>query len=154
MRELLIEIAEYNHFCNQKLIADFTEKDLLPEKSRLLFSHILNAHHIWNSRIIEELPLVMPWDELNQGRFREINEKNHKATLRIIEQYDLNSIVTYSNTKGERFSNSVAEMLFHVFNHSTYHRGQIAMDLRQNGITPASTDYIFYKRETSLADRL
>ena len=38
-------------------------------------------------------------------------------------------------------------MLFHFVNHSTYHRGQIASNLKEHGIEPLVTDYIFYKRK-------
>jgi uncharacterized damage-inducible protein DinB len=37
-------------------------------------------------------------------------------------------------------------MLFHIVNHSTNHRGQIAVDFKSNGITPLGLDYIHYKR--------
>jgi uncharacterized damage-inducible protein DinB len=35
----------------------------------------------------------------------------------------------------------------HVVNHSTYHRGQLAMMLRQLGQAPPSTDFTRYLRE-------
>jgi uncharacterized damage-inducible protein DinB len=35
----------------------------------------------------------------------------------------------------------------HLLNHSTYHRGQVAAMLRQNGEKPPSTDLIRYYRE-------
>ncbi|QLH28398.1 MAG: hypothetical protein HWD63_02710 [Candidatus Parvibacillus calidus] len=37
------------------------------------------------------------------------------------------------------------DIIFHIINHSTYHRGQIAMEFRQSGLEPLNTDYIFYK---------
>lgn len=56
--------------------------------------------------------------------------------------------ISYKNSRGERFENSVRDILFHVINHSTYHRGQIATDCKLHGMTPLATDYIFYKRDT------
>ena len=55
-----------------------------------------------------------------------------------------------TNSKGETFSNKIKDILFHIINHSTYHRAQIATDLKQNGIEPINTDYIFYKRKLEL----
>jgi uncharacterized damage-inducible protein DinB len=53
-------------------------------------------------------------------------------------------IVTYVNVKGETWSYPLHEMLVHVVNHSTYHRGQVATMLRQLGKTPRSSDYLAY----------
>jgi uncharacterized damage-inducible protein DinB len=34
-----------------------------------------------------------------------------------------------------------------VFNHGTYHRAQVARDLRQHNLEPINTDFIFYVRQ-------
>ncbi|MBL7865765.1 MAG: damage-inducible protein DinB, partial [Cyclobacteriaceae bacterium] len=56
-------------------------------------------------------------------------------------------VVQYTNTKGQSFSNTVRDILFHVANHTTHHRGQIISDFRQSGIQPLVTDFIFYIRD-------
>ena len=69
---------------------------------------------------------------------------------RIIKNPDSEIItkkIIYKNSKGIEFSNTVQDVIFHVINHSTYHRAQIASDLKANGIEPINTDYIFYKRK-------
>ena len=40
--------------------------------------------------------------------------------------------------------------MLHVVNHSSYHRGQMALLLGQEGKSPPATDYIFYLRELGL----
>lgn len=53
----------------------------------------------------------------------------------------------YKNLKGERFKQPVVEILLHVFNHGTYHRGQLVNMLRQAGIEKIpATDYIVFSR--------
>jgi uncharacterized damage-inducible protein DinB len=148
MITFLKDIAAYNHHTNEKLILAFKANDnKISDKSQLLFSHILNAHHIWNSRILAEVPLSMPWDEMSSKLFRDVNDANHKRTLKIINEVDLQKMIGYHNTKGESFSNSVFDILYHVFNHSNYHRAQIATDMKHSGLDPLVSDYIFYKRE-------
>jgi uncharacterized damage-inducible protein DinB len=44
------------------------------------------------------------------------------------------------------FTNTIKDILFHIINHSTNHRGQIAVDFRNNGLEPLVLDYVFYKR--------
>jgi uncharacterized damage-inducible protein DinB len=53
-------------------------------------------------------------------------------------------IVSYVNVKGESWSYPLGEMLTHLVNHSTYHRGQVATMLRQLGKKPLSTDYLVF----------
>ena len=45
------------------------------------------------------------------------------------------------------YDSLVRDILTHVFMHSAYHRGQIAVDMRQNGVTPAYTDFIHGVRQ-------
>jgi uncharacterized damage-inducible protein DinB len=56
--------------------------------------------------------------------------------------------IAYKNTRGESFENSVRDILFHINNHSTHHRAQIAARIREAGITPPTSDYIFYRRKS------
>jgi len=55
--------------------------------------------------------------------------------------------VSYTNSKGESWTNTVEEILTHLVIHSAYHRGQIASDVRAAGQTPAYTDYIHAVRQ-------
>ena len=65
---------------------------------------------------------------------------------------DLDRVVEYHNTKGHAFSNPMWQMLQHLVNHGTYHRGQITTMLRQLGATPLTTDLIaFYREQAGLA---
>ena len=141
------ELFEYSHHFNQQLATVFTvQANLSSEKSIKLFSHILNAHQVWNSRIIQDKDLFRVW-EIHPGKeLQEIDRANYLNSIKILDQFDLNSSVKYTNSKGDAYTNSVRDILFHVINHSTYHRGQIAAEFRQNGIEPLVTDYIFYKR--------
>ena len=141
------EIFEYHHHFNQKL-SEEVEKHIgdLPNRSHPLFCHILNAHEIWNARIMGENAVSVN-DLHGFEKCRMMDTLNFKKTLNILENNDLNKIISYKNSKGEPFSNSIRNILFHVSNHSTHHKGQIISDFRQKGINPIVTDYLFYKRK-------
>jgi uncharacterized damage-inducible protein DinB len=141
------EIFEYNHHLNQKLYEYFQDySDKVSEKSLKLFNHILNAHQIWNNRINPLEPTFGVWEIHNTTDLINIDKTNYDQTSLIIRNFDLTTIVSYSTSKGEKFSNSIKDILFHASNHSTYHRGQIASEFRQSGLDPLIADYIFYKR--------
>ncbi len=56
--------------------------------------------------------------------------------------------LSYENLQGERWEYSLGHMLQHVANHSSYHRGQVAMLLRQLGREPPATDFLILPRRT------
>jgi len=60
---------------------------------------------------------------------------------------DLARVQEYRTTKGAPVSNPLWQSLQHLVNHSTYHRGQVAMLLRQLGAQPNFTDLIYFYRE-------
>ena len=147
MKDHFQDILEYNLHFNQLLIQNFLENQLVwSEKSKSLLNHILNANQIWNSRILNQKTFEV-WQINPDESLLKINSDNFNETLKILNQKELTEIVSYKNSRGKEFNNSIQEVLFHFLNHSTYHRGQIAMLMKQAGLEPINTDYIFYKRD-------
>jgi len=54
----------------------------------------------------------------------------------------------YRTSEGEWKENTFREMLTHVLFHSSIHRGNIMINLREHGFAPPKIDYIIYLRET------
>jgi uncharacterized damage-inducible protein DinB len=50
------------------------------------------------------------------------------------------------NSAGQAFTSTVEDILLHVCLHGQYHRGQVALLLREAGAAPATTDYIAFAR--------
>jgi uncharacterized damage-inducible protein DinB len=141
------ELFEYSHHFNQKLADVFIQHpDKTSEKSLQLYNHILNAHQIWNTRIDPVKAAFGVWDLHPVSELKGIDQANFKRSLEILDHADLNATVQYANSRGQVFSNTVRDMLFHIINHSTYHRGQIATEFKLHGLEPLATDYIFFKR--------
>lgn len=147
LQTFFTELFEYNNHYNQKLAETFLETgNRVPEKSARLFSHILNAQHIWNSRINYTPASYAVWDLQPPEQYIPLLTQNHEQTLHILQLLPLHTSIAYHTGQGEPFSNSIRDVLFHVINHSTHHRAQIAADFKQNGLQPPVMDYIFYKR--------
>ena len=146
MRDLFEDIFEYHHHINQKLADQLLENESrISERSIPLFSHIINAHQVWNARILGTKSVGV-----NDVRSLEENKKldtaNFQDTMKILASFDLNQVIAYRTSRGDEYKNSIRDILYHAANHHTHHRGQIISDLRQSGIAPIVTDYIFYKR--------
>ena len=147
MIPLFKELFGYNHHYNQKLASVISDQPgKIPEKSIKWFSHILNAHRVWNSRILPVSETFTVWQAHEINKLTGIDSTNYIDTLKILDQENLETEIKYLTSKGEPFANTIQDILFHVINHSTYHRGQIAVDFREHGIEPIVTDYVFYKR--------
>ncbi|WBX97465.1 DinB family protein [Chryseobacterium gambrini] len=146
MKEKSVDLFEYTYHFNKEMIKIISENlQKVDEKTISLINHTLNAQQIWNSRILNEKSFevwqINPFENLNG-----INQQNFNKSLEIVQKFDPDQKIEYQNSRGKKFENTVFEMLFQAINHSTYHRGQINSLLKQSGITPILTDYIFYKR--------
>lgn len=146
MKYFFKTLFEYTYHYNDKVIDALMHALSAPEKSIQLINHTVNAQEIWNARIEEKQCSTTVWELRPIDLLKEINVSNYEKALYIIDTYDLDKVIDHKNSRGIGFSNTVKDMLFHAVNHSTYHRGQIATDFKNNGLTPLSTDYIFYKR--------
>lgn len=148
MKALFVDVFTYHHHFNQKLIEEFAKYGVkLPERSLTLFCHILNAHHIWNARILKAPELLKVQQQHTLDQCPGIDETNYQTTKKLLETVDLESMIDYRTSKGDPFTNSARDILFHVSNHTTHHQGQIISDFRQAGVEPLVTDYIFYRRK-------
>jgi uncharacterized damage-inducible protein DinB len=61
------------------------------------------------------------------------------------------AIVAYKDMKGNPYSQPLWQLVLHVVNHGTHHRGQVSGFLRVMGHTPPPLDLVFYYREQAAA---
>ncbi|WP_164463324.1 DinB family protein [Chryseobacterium sp. G0201] len=146
MKDKLIDLFEYTYHFNREMIKIISVNiSKIDEKTISLINHTLNAQQVWNSRILGEKAFEV-WQINPFENLEEINHQNFHKSIQIVQKSDFDQRIEYQNSKGKKFENSIFEMLFQAINHSTYHRGQINSLLKQTGIEPVLTDYIFYKR--------
>lgn len=114
-------------------------------------AHILASHEMWLSRW-QGKPSPTTIDANGGPTLAEAkqfwNEIQQKLTAFVngLTEDDLQTPISYTNTKGESYSTPLVQMMQHLVNHATYHRGQIVTMLRQLGVKPVNTDMIFYFR--------
>ncbi|MGA8855453.1 MAG: DinB family protein [Christiangramia sp.] len=150
MKAYFKELLEYSHYYNLEIIKKFNDGDLhfmVPDRAIALLSHTLNAHKIWNNRLAGKEDTVDIWKNLEVDQLEAAENENFQETMSLLDNEDIERVVKYKNSKGESYENSVRDIIFHVVNHSTYHRGQIATEFRKEGIDPIVSDFVFYKRD-------
>ncbi len=128
----------------------------LVERALELYSHVLGAEHIWLARLRQEKATVAVWPRLSvneAGRLAGELHAGFDAFLAALGPGDLDRDVAYTNSAGQEFTSRVEDILVHVAMHGSYHRGQVALLIRDGGGTPAPTDYIAYVRGSPAATR-
>ncbi|MGA9885006.1 MAG: DinB family protein [Candidatus Acidiferrales bacterium] len=115
-------------------------------------AHIYGAQWIWlerwHGRVPAGLPSAGDFPDLQtlRQRFTEMDRNliDYSASL---NADDLTRVMSIKTSSGAVLAQPLWQMLQHVANHGTYHRGQIATMLRQLGAKASSTDLIGFYRE-------
>lgn len=112
-----------------------------------ILPHNQLARAIWLARL-QGRPYECPKDwfpgwTLEQTRLAA--EEQHREWVRYLDglnDADLSKTISYTSSEGEHLVRMVDDILTHVFNHSTYHRGQLARLVTECGGQRARTDFI------------
>jgi uncharacterized damage-inducible protein DinB len=159
----LIEIQrlyDYNRWANERVMESLrpigqdvfiSNKQASHGSIRGIVTHIAAAEWIWLERWRGASPAgLLPESEFEtiqiaSERLRTIDHEMHQFTSQLT-QSDIEGSRGYTTTEGKACSNVLSDMLLHVVNHSSYHRGQITTLLRQSGAVPQPTDFILFIR--------
>lgn len=117
-------------------------------------SHILFAEDVWLARILGEdlTRFNTPWPERSAAECRvKLDELGEKwgSYLEGLREESLSEIKSYKNTKGQAFQMALGGIIPHVFDHSSYHRGQIATAIKKAGGEPHGLGFYGYLLENS-----
>jgi uncharacterized damage-inducible protein DinB len=119
---------------------------------RETLTHLYAAEWAWYSRWRGDSPTaLLPADRFpDMAALREVwheNERNVRAFVDSLGADGTNRSIEYKLLNGQPGTSPVWQMVQHVVNHASYHRGQITTMLRQMGVPPAkSMDMIAYYR--------
>lgn len=116
-------------------------------------AHTYFAEWAWYSRWQGRSPSAFPAldqfadvDALSAA-WREI-ERQVRAFIEPMSDADLTRVIEYRLLSGAEAASPLWQMVQHVVNHASYHRGQVTTMLRQAGAAPArSMDLIAFYRE-------
>jgi PhnB protein len=153
---------EYERDCNAKSLKMLEsvpgEARASPSFARAVgkMAHLVAARQMWLFRLgvvadrpegwfpataLEELPAAA---EAVEGLWT--------AYLARLTDADLAADVTLTGGDGRRYRWRLADLLTQLFGHAWYHRGQIAMMVKDLGGEAVDTDYIFWNRPTAIEE--
>jgi uncharacterized damage-inducible protein DinB len=117
-------------------------------------AHIYGAEWVWMERLQGRSPSGLPdaaqFSELAglRERWAEL-EKRMLDYVRNMTQEELDEVMNYKTLSSGPGRSPRWQMIQHVVNHSTYHRGQVVTMLRQMGAKGVGTDLITFYRDRS-----
>jgi uncharacterized damage-inducible protein DinB len=113
--------------------------------------HLYQSDRIWLDRL-EERPSGQFEDYSAPGCVWELREAWADVQQQMIDltsgltDEDMDRAITYKNLAGQTFTSAIWQMILHIVNHGTHHRGQVTAMIRQLGGTPINIDLIRYHR--------
>ena len=154
-------LYEYNHWANARLLSA-CEALTLEQWDRLLghswgsvhgvLTHMFAAETIWLARWRGNSPKAMrqaaefpTFADLQTAWMRV--ESEMKDFLATCTEKALSEPVTYTNTRGESRSMPLGQLMLHVANHATHHRGELAAMLAVLNVPHPEDDMLLYFRE-------
>jgi len=150
--EHLRELFIYNDWANRRIVAAL--KSNRSEKGRKILAHLLITEKEYYARLYGKDSTGFDfWQNLSTedcGRLAQENAENYERILKRFDDEGLGQIARYKTSEGIAHENTFRELLTHVLFHSSIHRGNIILKMRDEGFTPPVIDYIIYLRETAL----
>ncbi len=149
----LDRLLSYDQWANGEALASLRAADKPPARALSVLGHIVGAEELWLGRLRQDGTAGAVWPDLSLeecGLRLEQLRLEWRHYLQPLTAVGLSRSIGYTNSKGERWQNTVEDILLHVVIHSVYHRGQIARDLRAEGYVPAYTDFIHSVRQRLL----
>jgi len=162
MESHLLKLCKYNVWANDRICSwlmqaenkiDAEVVSSFPSLRKTLY-HLWDAQFIWMARLNGESPNTWPSHHF-KGNLKEAVEelqKNSEEFVTFISKLkseDFQRQVEFKAMDGTSHFNTVEEIIMHLMNHGSYHRGQLITLLRNVGFTSVeSTDYIRYLRMT------
>ena len=130
-------------FWSNRLVADALRDEAGPPLT--LLAHILASQRLWLDRMTGNPQALPVWPALSKRdciRLLGDLETDCSMFLDGLSEERLALSYEYVNTKGDSWTSTVADTLTHIITHSCYHRGQIALRMREAGQDPPYTDFI------------
>ena len=151
---------DYSAWASQRLLdaaAKLTPEELTrdfktADKTVLdTLAHVFAADRIWLARVqgAPRASFIDPEDR-NLGRLNQEwpalqqSWKQHTAPL---ADQDALQVISYKDLKGNPYQQPLWQILLHLVNHGTHHRGQVSGFLRAMGHQPPPLDLIAYYRQ-------
>ena len=120
------------------------------ERVLWILNHVTFARRLWLERVRDGRITTSPTDVVDApaALARCIDDTAAWiAWLESVASDELDVDIRFVTLERDRVTQSLADIVMHVINHSTHHTHELGVILRANGVAPNPTDYIVYSRQ-------
>ena len=146
--EHLRKLLEYDDWANRRVLTALKISE--SERSLQIFAHILITKQEYFERLSGKDSTGFDfWPDLKIEeceRLADCTTQIYHTLLNDSDELGLEQTAKYKTSEGVPFENSYRDMLTHVLIHSSIHRGNIVLKMREEGLEPPKIDYILYLR--------
>lgn len=158
MLDQIRRMLDYDTWANERMLDSVRTCPHIGERLLGLVAHIFSSKRMWLGRIKGTEDAFIPtWPALSYEDSIALSDQTRADWSYFVAGLDgagLNEVVRYTIKDVGPGQQTVADIIAHKFLHAAYHRGQIAVLVREAGGTPASTDLVVWAklmRETGAA---
>lgn len=148
--EHLRELFIYNDWANRRIVHAL--KSNRSEKAQKILAHLLVTEAEYYERLYGKDSTGFEfWQDLSVEECGDLAKQNAEKFERLLKRFDdegLGQAVSYKTSEGISYTNNFREILTHVLFHSSIHRGNIILKMREENFEPPKIDYIIYLRQT------
>ena len=148
--EHLRRLFDYNDWANRRIIVALKEN--YSDKSRRILAHLLITEQEYFERLYGKDSFGFDfWQDLSLEDCSQMAKETAERYEKLLRKFDdegLDISAQYRTSEGVWHENTFRELLTHVVLHSSIHRGNIMLNLREEGFVPPKIDYVIYLRET------
>lgn len=158
MQQRLIQILHYDLWANKKILTHVKNlpEDIFHQEMDSVFPtiaetiyHIFRGQRIWIKRCIPGIEVdetTTAFTDIEQAE-KCLTEMNNVLVKAVQDNYDRLDTIEYTTDSGELRTYRFEDIIYHLVNHGSYHRGNIASMIRDSGFAGTSTDYIVFLRD-------
>jgi uncharacterized damage-inducible protein DinB len=149
MRDYFLKLFKYNDWANRRICGAVSRAGNIDSKALAILNHIVLVQRLWLDRIQGVSVAYHYWDPAPVAEILEASEFSSRdwvQFLSVVSPDGWNRRISYVNSRGVSFVNSIEEVITQVINHSTHHRAQVSLMLRQAGHQPPVLDFISFAR--------
>lgn len=155
-------LARYNRWANARLYeatgqlsdADWrAPRQVFFGSIRHTLNHLLVGDRLWRGRITGEplgpytLDQILHDDQAGLAAARVDEDDALVAMTEALTEARIAAVLSYRDSRGNPHQTPLLQVLGHLFNHQTHHRGQVHALMTQAGLRPADADVIDYLDE-------
>jgi uncharacterized damage-inducible protein DinB len=150
MLEHIHRMLAYDTWANQRTIDSIGTVSVPSKKLTRLLAHVFSSKRMWLGRIRgSEDATISTWPELSIGDSIALAQQmlgEWQTYIQGLSEGDLQAAIHYTINDVGPGMQTVGDIVTHKFMHAMYHRGQIATLVREEGGTPASTDFVVWAK--------